>query len=216
MNALSRRKPLRYPCTVSDDELRDWIGAAKGGDEEAVRRILEHYGQQVRRTVGRRMGPGLRARADSEDVLQSAMVSALANLAEFEFRGEAAFVGWLSAIAAQQVGQLVRHHGAKRRDLEREQRISQAPPLPADDTTVTQAAARNDERARLREALAQLQKPDRDVVRLRSFDGLAFREVAERLGLADQDAARYVYRRALESLGRIMAGGTSNESEEAS
>jgi RNA polymerase sigma-70 factor (subfamily 1) len=199
---------------VSDEELKGWIEAARAGDEDAVRHILELYGQQVRRTVGRRMGPALRARADSEDVLQSAMVFALANLADFEFRGEAAFVGWLSAIAAQQVGQLVRHHGAKRRDLAREQRLSQAPPLRADDTTVSQAAARSDDRASLRDALTHLEKPDCDVVRLRSFDGLAFGEVAERLGLADQDAARYIYRRALKSLGRIMAGGTSNESEE--
>jgi len=200
---------------VSDEELRDWIDAAQAGDEEAVRRILEQYGRQVRRTVGRRMDPALRARADSEDVLQSAMVCALANLADFEFRGEAAFVGWLSAIAAQEVAQLVRHHGAQRRDLARERRLSQAPPLRADDTTVPRAAARREDRARLHDALTHLPQPDRDVIRLRSFDGLAFGEVAERLGLPDQGAARYVYRRALESLGRIMAGGTPNESEEA-
>jgi len=197
---------------VSDEELKRWIEAAQAGDEEAVRRILDHYGEQVRRAVGRRMGPALRARADSEDVLQSAMVCALANLADFEFRGEAAFVGWLSAIATQQVGQLARHHGAQRRDLAREQRVSEAPPLPAEETTVTQAAARKDERARLHDALEQLPQSDRDVILLRSFEGLAFGVVAERLGLSDQDAARYAYRRALKSLGRLMAGGPLDES----
>ena len=192
---------------MAKSELQDWIEDAKRGDGEAVRRILERFGPQIRRALGPRMAPALRARVDSEDVLQSAMVVALANLADFEYRGEAAFVGWLSAIAAQQASQLARHHGAQRRATRREQRMSQAPPLQIDRTTVTQAAARRDEHARLHDAMARLREPDREVVRLRSFEGLAFGEIAERLGLADQDAARYVYRRGLKSLGRLMAGG---------
>ena len=142
------------------------------------------------------------------------MVAALANLASFEYRGEAAFVGWLSTIAAQQVAQLARHHGAQRRALQREQRLSEAAPVQADLTTVTQAAARTDERARLEEAIARLPSPDREVVRLRSFEGLAFGEVAERLALPDQAAARYAYRRGLRSLGRLMAGVEAEDTRE--
>ncbi len=182
---------------MSEGDLQGWIEAAQRGDEDAVRRILERFGPQVRRHVGRKMGPALRVRADSEDVLQSAMVAALANLATFEYRGEAAFVGWLSTIAAQQVHQLARHHGAQKRALDREQRLSQAPGLPTDRTTATQAAARKDENTRLHQAVAMLPPDEREVIRLRSFEGLAFGEVAERLGLDDQAAARYVYRRGL-------------------
>lgn len=196
---------------MSEEELPTLIEAARRGDEDAVRRILERYGPQVRRVAGRQMSHALRSRADSEEVLQSAMVAALANLAKFEYRGEAAFVGWLSAIATQKVAQLARHHGAQRRAIQREQRLTAAPPLEADMTTVTQAAARHDEHTRLRQSLEKLPEPDREVVRLRSLEGLAFGEVAERLDLADQTAARSVYRRGLKSLGRLMAGGEAEQ-----
>lgn len=196
---------------MSEVDLPTWIEAAARGDEVAVGRILDAYGPIVRRLAGRKLGAGLRARADSEDVLQSAMVAAVANLAAFEYRGEAAFVGWLSSITAQQVAQLARHHGAQRRAPSRERRLSEAPPLHANLTSVTQAAARKDDHEQLHRAMSKLPEPDQEVVRLRSLEGLAFGEVAERLGLEDQHAARYLYRRGLKSLGRLMAGGTAHE-----
>ena len=49
----------------------------------------------MRSAVRRRLPASLRARADSEDILQTAMVSALARLSSLEYRGEKAFFSWL-------------------------------------------------------------------------------------------------------------------------
>ena len=44
------------------------------------------------------------------------------------------------------------------------------------------------------------------MVELHSFQGLGFREVAQACGLADKDAARYLFQKALKRLGEAMDG----------
>jgi DNA-directed RNA polymerase specialized sigma24 family protein len=58
----------------------------------------------------------------------------------------------------------------------------------------------------LEEAVEALAPDDQRVVRLHSFQGLSFPETARLAGLADADAARHVFRRALKRLGEWMAG----------
>ena len=43
-------------------------------------------------------------------------------------------------------------------------------------------------------------------MRLHSFDGLAFHDVAERLGLKDKNQARWIFQRALMKVGDLLSG----------
>jgi RNA polymerase sigma-70 factor (ECF subfamily) len=185
--------------------VEELVRRAMQGEEAASAALVSRYGERVRAFVRKRMPPSLRSREDSEDILQTALVTAFANLAKIEYRGEAQFVRWLSAVALQKLLRSLRRHRAGKRDLGREAALSDVDRLPRDQTTASQAAMRNEGRARLSEAVAGLPEEERRVVDFRSRGGLGFREVAERVGLADADAARYVYRRAIRRLGRALA-----------
>jgi RNA polymerase sigma-70 factor (ECF subfamily) len=183
------------------------IARAAGGDEDACASLVSRYGEQVRAFVRRRMPPSLRRREDSEDILQTALVAAFANLSDLDYRGERQFVRWLSVVAEQKLLRSLRRHGAGKRALAREGGLSDLDRIAGDQTTASQSAMRREGRARLESALSGLPEEDRRVVDLRSRKGLGFREVAEAVGLPDADAARYVYRRALRRLGKNLAEG---------
>jgi RNA polymerase sigma-70 factor (ECF subfamily) len=66
-------------------------------------------------------------------------------------------------------------------------------------TSPSEAAARNEFREQMRQALAQLKDSDRDILWMRHNDGLSLKEAAAVLGISD-DAAAQRYVRALRRL----------------
>jgi DNA-directed RNA polymerase specialized sigma24 family protein len=76
---------------------------------------------------------------------------------------------------------------------------------PAARTTPSVGAMRGEATQLLEAAVEALPADDQRVVRLHSFQGLSFPETARLAGLADADAARHVFRRALKRLGELMA-----------
>ena len=189
-----------------EEPLSDLILAAAEGNSDAASEIVRRYGERVRAAVRRRLPASLRSRADSEDILQTAMVSALARLSSLEYRGEKAFFSWLVAVAEQETGLLSRHHRAMKRDLARDCQLKQAEFVPDDRTTASQAAVRKERKVSIQGALSTLPDTEQQVVLCRSWEGLSFKEVAETVGLPDAEAARTVYRRALRELGVRLMG----------
>jgi RNA polymerase sigma factor (sigma-70 family) len=183
------------------------IDQAASGDEGAFATLVSQYGDQVRAFVRKRMPPSLRRREDSEDILQTALVAAFANLSDLEYRGEKPFVRWLSAVAEQKLLRSLRRHRAIKRDVQREVALSDIDRIAGDQTSASQCAMREEGRARLAGAVIELPEEDRLVIELRSRRGLGFKEVAEEASLPDADAARHVYRRAIRALGRLLARG---------
>lgn len=185
--------------------LDELIRRAAAGDDAAADELVRSYGSQVRAFLRQRLPRSIRRREDSEDLLQTSLVAAFANLSDLEFRGEKQFVSWLYAVAEQKLLRAIRRHGAIKRSVDREAALTDLDRLSRDQTTASQAAMRGEGTTRLTEALAALPEEDRLVLDLRSRQGLGFREVAERTGLQDADSARWVYRRAIRKLGRDLA-----------
>lgn len=75
--------------------------------------------------------------------------------------------------------------------------------VPADEPGPDRNLAARDELKHVREAVEQLPPRYREVVQLRRIEGLSRREIAQRLGLAEQTVAEYLTK-AMSSLARLL------------
>jgi len=171
---------------------------AQQGDAEALRELHARYESRVLAVVHRRLAPALRSRCDTADVAQSVFEDVLRDLPKFEDRGEEAFRHWLYLKAENKI------RDAWRRRCRPDGGPREAPLETSDGDRVagrrrgpaTQAGDADDV-ARLRAVVATLSSGQREILSLRDDEGLAFGQIAERLGLAGADAARMRYARVL-------------------
>lgn len=110
---------------------------------------------------------------------------------------------WLYRIVLDRLIDEWRRHVRPKRDFRREVPWPSHPSidlgLRADQTGASEAAVRDEQAALLRAAIDRLKDADREVVLLRGYDDLSFREIGEILGVGENTAAvRYL--RALKRL----------------
>ncbi|MHC4225291.1 MAG: RNA polymerase sigma factor [Planctomycetota bacterium] len=180
------------------------IRRAASGDRDAAGEVARRYEAHVRAHIHRRLGPGLRRRTDTEDLLQSTFAAVLPDLTGLEYRGEEAFKAWLSAAAERQILMKARFHRAGRRDLRREMRLASEEGPALELTSPSQGAVREELRASLRDAISRLPERERRVVELHSIEGLTFEAVAKEVGLADRSSAYRIFERALRKVGKLL------------
>ena len=183
-------------------------------DPEAVAACVEAHRPRLLAFVTGRMGPGLRQRLDPEDILQEVSLAAVAPPRTENAAGSQrdAF-GWLCHVAEQRIIDAHRRHfGAAKRDAGRE--VSIDAPRPGDDagfasllavsmTTPSQALSRDAREHRLATAVAALPAEQRDVIRMRYVEGLATKQIAERLGRSDV-AVRVMLSRTVQKLQQLV------------
>jgi len=189
---------------MTERKLEDLLRDVVAGDRDAAEELARRYERRVRGVVSRRLGQDLRRRLDTEDILQSTIVTALKDLPGVTYKGEKAFLAWLSTVAERQLLMNARHHHAKKRDSRRERPIDAAWGLPGDRTSPTKGAVRNEVSEDLKSAIAQLPERERQVVELHSFGEMRFEDIADRLGLSGKSAAHRVFENALKRMGDIL------------
>ena len=151
------------------------------------------------------MGPALCARLEPVDALQDVYLKASALRERFTEGGERAFASWLCRIAGNHLGDLLRHHGAARRQPARAPASISAviDGLRADATGPATAVARGEQRARLGEAIAGLEEHEREVVLMRFFQQHTLDEIAHRTSRSPSSVRRLLGR-ATARLGALM------------
>jgi RNA polymerase sigma factor (sigma-70 family) len=188
-------------------ETKSLIDAACAGDRAAMDALVVRFGPLVRNALRGKIAEDLRKRLDTDDLFQSTMTAALADLPGFQYRDEPSFRAWLVLVAERQAAMAGRRNRRKMRALAREEAPEAGAEAPALRTTPSALASRRESSVQLSDAVAALPPEDRRVVELHSYQGLSFAETARIAGLADEDAARWVFRRALKRLGETMGGG---------
>jgi RNA polymerase sigma-70 factor (ECF subfamily) len=167
--------------------------------------------------IALRLDRRLVGRLDPSDVLQEAYFQAVAALPAYLERPALPFFLWLRWLTGRTLQAMHRRHlGVRARDAGREVRIDRhgmpeassvamAAQLLGRDTRPSDAAARDERKQRVREALEALDPADREILVLRHFEELTAAEAAQVLGIA-RSAASKRYVRALKRLkGRIQA-----------
>lgn len=177
---------------------RDLIASARQGDKQAVSTLYEGYAQAVFRYISYRVDTDTVA----EDLTAEVFLRMLRGLPDYKDTGNP-FGAWLFRIAATQVAD---HHRGKKRNIE---------PLsdeqPSDDTDPDGKAAKNMERAQLRQALSTLPDAEQSLLILRFMQGLSHEEVAAVLGKSVANI-RVMQHRALKSLATALGSDSKARS----
>ncbi len=199
------------------------IERARTGDEHALAELFRAHEPRMLRLVELRLDPRLRRRLDPVDVVQDTWLEVSRRAGEWR-AGALPFALWLRLIAVQALVTMQRRHlAAHMRDARREvamqaTRSSVSAAALADAfvdsaTSPTQVISREELRARVSTALAELDEIDREIVAMRHFEGLSNEEAAAELGIEPSAASmRFLralarLRPALRALDRRAGGG---------
>lgn len=186
------------------------VSRAKDGDRAAYDRLFALAADRALLFIRCRLGPKLRARLDSMDVLQEAYVEGHKAFGGFEYRGDDAFAGWLCRVAENKIRGLADFHGAKKRTPPGEQ-LAVSVVLDrhrTDRTGPLSAVDRSAARTRLAEGLDALEPDQREVVLLRFFQDLTLQEIADLMGKSEPGVRRLLGK-ATRALGRVMKRGAA-------
>jgi RNA polymerase sigma factor (sigma-70 family) len=168
-----------------------------------IDRLVDENLPALRAYVRARLGPGLAAHESASDVVQSVCRELVAEHRDLDYRGDAAFRGWLFSAALHKIWQHDRHRRAKKR----------AGPEPKPGTT-SEGEARSlldgyahlvtpsrevsarEQVSTVEQALAALTDSDRELIALAKIANLPHAEIAARTGRSEE-ACRQALRRAL-------------------
>ena len=175
-------------------------------------RSIESVYALLRQRLGRRFGSDLDRHLDPEDVVQDVLIAALEDLDEQDFEHPGRLSSWLRRVAERKVVDAIRRQYTLRRGdgaaIEQEAE---------DSTGVEHGFERVDDLDANGRAFATLRgmRPDhREVILLRDFFGLPWRQVADLLDRETEGAVHQLHRRAratlLEALG---AAGTADSGD---
>src|ERR1041385_3859003 len=162
--------PAQMPRGMPDSEtvllLRRW----HAGDRGALDLLLERDLAWVRERVRRRLGPLLRAKAQTDDFVQDAVVEVLRYAPRFEVADRSQFRALLARIVENVLRDEHDRFSAKRRAIRRELPFpaGEEDRGPADDSSLrpSRLAEREEWESCIRFALALLDQEDREVVLL--------------------------------------------------
>ncbi len=176
------------------------------GDRQALETLLERDLPWIRAQVDRRLGDLLRAKADTQDYVQEAMVEVLKYGPRFVMADRRKFRSLLARIIENVLRDQHDHHNAQRRAAHRQKSMPQDSILDLDGslrsvTRPSEHAMRSERESWVRLAMELLPPDDRKVVLLRSWHELPFEDIAKEFGCT-VDAARMRFNRALPKLAR--------------
>ncbi len=208
-----------------DDVARDspqtalLLDQARAGERCALGELLTLHRAYLKRLVELHLDTRLRPRVDPSDVVQEAQLEVIRRFDDYLRQPVMPFRLWLRRLTTDRLLMLRRHHaGAARRAVGREvalpaeSSLALAKQLLARGSSPSQRVNQQELAGRVRQAVAQLADADRDVLLMRTFEGLSFEEVALTLGI-EPATARKRHGRALLRLGKLLAEGGLTESK---
>jgi RNA polymerase sigma-70 factor (ECF subfamily) len=177
---------------------------ARAGSERDLEAFYERSARKLLPWIRLRMGRALRAEMESRDILQAVLIKSLDRLEQVQ--DPSAAMAWLARIAENEIRDRVDYHGRQRRDAARRVPLdSHADLVPAPVRQALSQAIVTEETERLERALEALPDAQREIIVLRMFEELTFRDIGARLGRSE-DACRMAFARAMAALTLQMAG----------
>jgi RNA polymerase sigma-70 factor (subfamily 1) len=185
----------------------DLLERARAGSDEALGALVERCGPKLLALVRLRLGPSLRREVESRDVLQSALVKALAGFGRFAGTDGGSLMAWLARIVENEVRDLAEHYGRQRRDAARRVSLEESPEaarLASRVRSQTSCLALGERLSALAAAIESLTPDHREVIILHALEQRTFAEVAPRLGRSPE-ACRMLFARAMTELTLAVA-----------
>jgi RNA polymerase sigma-70 factor (ECF subfamily) len=188
------------------------------GDRNALEDLLERHLSWIRARVRKRLGPFLRKKGESCDYVQEAVVQFLQYGPRIAISDDGQFRALLCKIVENTLCNQYEWFMARRREIARER------PLPTDTVlsldlpqaqvgTPSQSAARHEQEAWVRLGIELVSPEDREVLVLREWDRLSFKEIGKHLGIPSGTAQVRHFRalsRLSDTVGAIRRGNLKN------
>ncbi len=184
------------------------VTLAQNGDESALDQLCKVYNERILRIVRMRMGPELRTKLQSMDLVQDAFISALRSLENFTYKNEGDFLRWVSKIAENRLRDNLDKLHTDKRDIRKEKPLNNRSTTrdtfvgisgPVDTTTPSLIMSRREDLNKLETAMDKLKPEYREVITLTKIEGLSYKEAADKLGKGS-DAVRMLLSRAMAAL----------------
>ena len=162
---------------IMDDDV---LARARAGDRDALEQLLARHKGVLERVARHEMGPVLRARVRTSDVLQSTYLEVLGSLPNFRGDDEQAFVSWVARILQNNIRDAGKFFKAGKRSWENEtSREVDADQLSRKQPTPSAQAALSDELMLVGRALRGLSSDYQRVLTLRMQRDLPHAELAK-------------------------------------
>lgn len=156
--------------------LDELLRRARRRDPEALSRLVEVYSPRVFGLLYRLLGD----RDTAEDLMQETFLRVVRVIGDYEHVGK--FESWLFRIAANLARDRARQHGRRGESASLDEHADRFAAT-AGTSDPAAAAVRAELDRRLEAALAGLSDADREIILLRHYSELPFREIAELLGI---------------------------------
>jgi RNA polymerase sigma-70 factor (ECF subfamily) len=180
--------------------------AAKGGSREALGSLFDLARPDLRSFAERSVAADLRTKASGSDLVQDTLLEAQRLLARFDGTTPDQFRAWLRGVLANKVADFHRRYRrTEKRGVGRERKLSDDGG-PLEESGPGSEVSQREQESIVTAAVAGLPAEYRDVIRLRTWDGLPFAEVGRLMGRSE-DAARMLWGRAIERLREVLGGG---------
>lgn len=181
----------------SDSNTLELFERLREGDSSAFGDLYRRYHDELLFAVRAHLGPRLRSRLESEDILQSVAADAFRALKGVRAETPEGLRHYLHAMIVNKIRGRADHFNAVKRDGDVPLTSAHAQQIAGD---CAEPQYHDTERfGRLESALESLPDEMREVIVLRKVDGLPSRQVAVRMGRTDE-AVRKLYSRAMARL----------------
>lgn len=174
---------------------------ARAGDRSAVDALLARYLPRLQRWASGRMPIWARDVADTDDIVQEAVLRTFARLEDFEPRHEGALQAYLRQAILNRIRDELRRAASRTPSIELDPHSPDLGPSPFEHAVGAEMAERYET------ALSSLSADDREAIVARVDLGGTYEEVAAALGKPSADAARMAVGRALVKLAEAMGRG---------
>lgn len=213
---------MQHPSTDHPDPLAavtiQLLRSAKQGDAQATNELYARVADRLRMIVRLRLGPRLRTKLESCDVVQEALLAAVPHLSEARFETGAELLHWLATLAENRIRDLADHFSAQKRDAARERPLGVAVPwgdssaLPSAEPYTTGTPSRQlmnqEQQARVAAAIDALADDQREALILVRYAGLSYSDAGGHMERSP-DAVRMLVARAIVQLGKLLAADQS-------
>ncbi len=196
-DALATKPPAGEGPDHSCDSTLDVLERARRGDRSAAQVLIARAVPPLRRWSRGRVPHYARGTADTEDVVQDAVLGTFKRIERFEHRTVGALQAYLREAVMNRIRDLIR--SSRRRGTTVELKDD----LPLQDLSPLEVAIRAEKSERFLKALQALSPADRQVIVWRIELGYTVSEISERLGKS-KAAAGMTVSRALQRLSKVL------------
>jgi RNA polymerase sigma-70 factor, ECF subfamily len=186
--------PARSPL----ESTTDLLALVRGGDQDAMERLLRIYGPLLTRWAHGRLPGYARGLSDTEDLVQITLIRVLGKLETFEAQHPGAFLAYLRRGLLNNLRNEIRHASHRPRGEPPQEDLRAPGPSPLEQTIGVRAMEAYEA------ALERLTDEQKAAVSLRLEMGCKHEEIATLLGKPSANAARMLVARGLVRLAELI------------